>query len=163
MSNIQDYFEYILRKQDENTDNPSVQIYVNKTKDRVTFQIKNGYSLKILTPETMKVVGSIENRIPSFKNGENVPHLKITGVVLVPCNIVNHGCQQEFGSLFEISPTNHIFLKLFNLEYDPHVAKYQLLINKRKYTGQKHFNDPKAFIEYSNDMHDVHENIDNTI
>ena len=78
VSNIQDYFEYILRKQGENTDNPSVQIYVNKTKNRVTFQIKNGYSLKILTPETMKVVGSTENRIPSFKNGENAPHLKIT-------------------------------------------------------------------------------------
>ena len=71
----------------------------------------------------MKVVGSTENRIPSFKNGENVSHLKITGVALVHCNIVNNGCQQEFGSLFEISPTNHIFLKLFNLEYDPHVAK----------------------------------------
>ena len=111
----------------------------------------------------MKVVGSTENRIPSFKNGENVSHLKITGVALVHCNIVNNGCQQEFGSLFEISPTNHIFLKLFNLEYDPHVAKQQLLINKRKSTGQKDFNDPKAFIEYSNDMHDLHENIDNTI
>ena len=111
----------------------------------------------------MKVVGSTENRIPSFKNGENVSHLKITGVALVHCNIVNNGCQQEFGSLFEISPTNHIFLKLFNLEYDPHVAKQQLLINKRKSIGQKNFNDPKAFIEYSNDMHDLHENIDNTI
>ena len=46
---------------------------------------------------------------------------------------------------------------------DPYKAKYQLLINKRESTGQKHFNDPKAFAEYSNDMHDVHENIHNTI
>ena len=38
--------------------------------------------------------------------------------------------------------------------------KYQLLINKRESTGQKHFNDPKAFIEYSNDMHNVYKNID---
>ena len=175
VSNIQDYFEYILGKQGENTDNPSVQIYVNKTKNRITFKLKNGYSLKILTTETMKVVGSTENRIPSFKNGENVPHLKITEVVLVHCNIVNNDCQQEsrvsytsvpkksFGSLFEISSTNHIFLKTFNLEYDPYVAQYQLLINKRKSPGQKHFNDPKAFINYLNDMHDVHENLDNTI
>ena len=112
VSNIQDYFEYILGKQGENTDNPSVQIYVNKTKNRITFKLKNGYSLKILTTETMKVVGSTENRIPSFKNSENVPHLKITEVVLVHCNIVNNDCQQEsrvsytsvpkksFGSLF---------------------------------------------------------------
>ena len=43
---------------------------------------------------------------------------------------------------------------------DPHEAKYQFLINKRKSTGLKHFNDPKAFIEYSNDMQDVYKNID---
>ena len=43
---------------------------------------------------------------------------------------------------------------------DPYEAKYQFLINKRESTGLKHFNDPKAFIEYSNDMHDVYENID---
>ena len=41
--------------------------------------------------------------------------------------------------------------------YEP---KYQFLINKRESVGLKHFNDPKAFIEYSNDMHDVYKNID---
>ena len=79
----------------ENTDNPSVQIYVNKIENRVTFKIKNGYSLEILIPETTKLLGSTENKIPSFKNRENVPHLKITEVLLVHCNIVNNGCQQE--------------------------------------------------------------------
>ena len=43
---------------------------------------------------------------------------------------------------------------------DPHEAKYQFLINKRESTELKHFNDPKAFIEYSNDMHDVYKNIE---
>ena len=43
---------------------------------------------------------------------------------------------------------------------DPYEAKYQLLINKRESTGLKHFNDPKAFIEYSNDMQDVYKNVD---
>ena len=43
---------------------------------------------------------------------------------------------------------------------DPYEAKYQFLINKRESTGLKHFNDPKAFIEYSNDMQDVYKNID---
>ena len=50
-SDIQDYFEYILEKHGENIDEPSVEIYVNKIENRVTFKIKNGYSLEILTPE----------------------------------------------------------------------------------------------------------------
>ena len=43
---------------------------------------------------------------------------------------------------------------------DPYESKYQCLINKRKDVGINHFNDPKAFIEYSNDKHDVYKNID---
>ena len=44
---------------------------------------------------------------------------------------------------------------------DPYEDKYQYLINERESVGLKYFNDPKAFIEYSNDMHDVYKNIDN--
>ena len=127
---IQDYFEYILEKHGEDIDEPSVQIYVNKIENRVTFKIKNGYSLELLTPETMKLLGSTKNKITKDKNGENVPHLEITEVVLVHCDIVNNDYQQDsrvlymfvpnkpFGSLLEISPRNHIFLKTFNSEYD---------------------------------------------
>ena len=61
VSNIQDYFEYILKKHGENTDKPSVKIYVNKIENRVTFKIENGYSLELLTPETMKLLGSTKN------------------------------------------------------------------------------------------------------
>ena len=130
VSDIQDYFEYILKKHGENADNPSVQIYVNKIEIRVTFKIKDGYSLEPLTPETIKLLGSTENKITKGKNGENVPHLEITEVVLVHCDIVNNHYQQDsrvlytfvpnkpFGSLLEISPTNHIFLKTFNSQYD---------------------------------------------
>ena len=63
VSDIQDYFECILKKHGEDIDKPSVQIYVNKIENRVTFKIKNGYSLEVLTPETMKLLGSTENRI----------------------------------------------------------------------------------------------------
>ena len=78
----------------------------------------------------MKLLGSTENKITKNKNGENVPHLKITELVLVHCDIVNNDYQQDskvlytfvpkkpFGSLLEISPTNHIFLKTFNSEHD---------------------------------------------
>ena len=129
VSDIQDYFEYILKKHGENIDKPSVKIYVNKIENRITFKIKNGYSLELLTPETMKLLGSTKNKITKDKNGENVPHLEITEVVLVHCNIVNNDYQQDsrvlytfvpnkpFGSLLEISPTNHIFLKTFNSEF----------------------------------------------
>ena len=103
---------------------------MNKIENRTTFKIIDGYSFELLTPETMKLLRSSKNKITRGKNGENVPHLEITEVVLVHCNIVNNDYQQDsrvlytfvpnkpFGSLLEISPTNHIFLKTFNSEYD---------------------------------------------
>ena len=63
VSDIQDYFEYILKKHGEDIDKPSVQIYVNKIENRVIFKIKNGYSLELLTRETMKLLGSTKNKI----------------------------------------------------------------------------------------------------
>ena len=78
----------------------------------------------------MKLLRSTKNKITKHKNGENLPHLEITEVGLLHCDIVNNDYQQHlrplytfvqnkpFGSLFEISPTNHIFVKNFNWEYD---------------------------------------------
>ena len=63
ISDIQDYFEYILKNYNENVDNPALNIYVNKTENRITFKIKNGYYLELLTPETMKLLGSTESKI----------------------------------------------------------------------------------------------------
>ena len=74
-SNIQDYFEYILKKHGENIDNPSVKIYVNKIENRITFRLKNGHSLELLTPETMKLLRRTDNEITKDKKGEDVPHL----------------------------------------------------------------------------------------
>ena len=76
----------------------------------------------------MKVLGSTEGKITKDKNGENVPHLEVAELVQVHCNLVNIDYQQDsrilctfgpnktFGSLLEISPANHIFLKTFNSE-----------------------------------------------
>ena len=58
ISDIQDYFEYILEKHSENVDNPSIKMFVNKIENRITFKIKTGYYLELLTPETMKLLGS---------------------------------------------------------------------------------------------------------
>ena len=129
VSDIQDYLEYILKKHSENVDNPSIRIYVNKIENRITFKIKSGYYLEVLTPETMKVLGSTESKITKDKNGENVPHVEVAELVLVHCNLVKNDYQQDsrilytfvpdktFGSLLEISPANHIFLKTFNSEF----------------------------------------------
>ena len=65
VSDIQDYFEFILKKHGEDIDKPSIQIYVNKIENSVTFKIKSGY----LTPETMKLLGNTENKISKNKNG----------------------------------------------------------------------------------------------
>ena len=77
----------------------------------------------------MKLLGSTKNKLTKDKNGENVPHIEITEVVLVHCNIVNNDYQEDwrvlytfvpnklFGSVLEISLTNYIFLKTFNSEF----------------------------------------------
>ena len=64
-------------------DNPSIRVYLNKIENRITFTIKTGYYLELLTPETMKLLESTENKIVKDKNSENLTHLEITEVVLV--------------------------------------------------------------------------------
>ena len=120
----------LFKKKQKTIEEPSVQIYVNKIENRITFKIKKRYSLELLTPEKMKLLGSTQNKITKDKNGENVPHLEFTEVVLVHFDIVNNVYQQDskvlytfvpnkqFGTLLEISPTNNIFLKTFNSEYN---------------------------------------------
>ena len=129
VSDIQDYFEYILKKHSESDDNPSIRMYINRIENRITFKIKKGYYLKLLTPETMKLLGSTESKIAKEKNGENLPHSEVVELVLVHCNLVNNDYQQDsrilytfvpnetFGNLLEISPTNQGFFKTFNSEF----------------------------------------------
>ena len=104
VSDIQNYFEYTLKKHEENIENPSVKIYMNKIENRITFRIKNEYSLELLTPETMKLLGSTKNKITKDKNSENVLHLEITEVVLVHCNFVNNDYQQDSRVLYTFVP-----------------------------------------------------------
>ena len=123
VSDIQDCFEYILKKHSESVDNPSIIMYVNRIENRITFKIKNGYYLELLTLE------STESKIAKDKNGEKVPHLETVELELVHCNLVNNDYQQysiilytfvpneTFGSLLEISPTNQVFLKTLNSEF----------------------------------------------
>ena len=67
IDDIQDYFEFIIKKHETLTDNPSIQIYPNKIKKRMTFKIKNGYKLELLTPETMNLLGSSKKVVDKIK------------------------------------------------------------------------------------------------
>ena len=126
-----DHIQYQIFKiiLSENVNNPSIRIYVNKTENTITFKIKNVYYLERLTSQTMKSLGRPESKITKNKSGENVPHLEIVELVLVPSNLANNDYQQDsrilytfvpnkpLGSLLEISPANHIYLKTFNSEF----------------------------------------------
>ena len=83
---IQDYFEFIIKKHETLAENLQVQIYPNNIKNRIVFKIKTGYKLELLTPETMKLLGSAEKDVDKDKNGENVPKLQCVEVVLVHYN-----------------------------------------------------------------------------
>ena len=107
ISDILDYFEYILKKHNESVDNPSIIIYINKTENRITFKIKSGYYLELLTPETMKLLGSTESKITKDKNGENVPHLEVVELALVHCNLVNNDYQQDSRICLLLHQTRH--------------------------------------------------------
>ena len=122
-------FWVYLKKHNQKLNNPSIWIYVNKVENRITFKIKTGYYLDLLTPETMKLLWNSENKITKDRNGENVPYLEITEVALVYCNIVNNDYHQHsrvlytfvpnkpFVSLLEFWPTNFMFLKTFKSEF----------------------------------------------
>ena len=102
---------------------------MNKIENRLTLKIKTGHHLELLTHEKIKLLGSTANNLTKDKNGENVPPLEITEVILVPWNIANNDYEQDSrvlyifvrskpsGQLLEISPKNYIFLKTFNSEF----------------------------------------------
>ena len=118
-----------VKKHGEKTVNHSVKIYINETKNRITFKIKTGYYLELLTSETMNFFGSTKSKITKDETGENVPYLEITEVVPIHCNVVNNSYQKNsrvlysfvpnksFGQLLDISSKNFIFLKTFDSEF----------------------------------------------
>ena len=76
IDDMQDYFEIIIKKHEALTFNTPIKIYSNKIKNRIVFKIKNGYKLELLTPETMKLLGSTKNVVDNDENSENVPKLE---------------------------------------------------------------------------------------
>ena len=118
----------LSEKHGENSFNPLIRIYTNIIENGIMYKIKTGFYLKLWTSGSMKLLESARIKINKDNNGENLPHLKITEVVLMHWNIVNNDYQQElrvlfvfslnkpFGQFLDISPKNFIFLKTFNSE-----------------------------------------------
>ena len=69
IDDIQDYFEFIIKKHETLTANLPVEIYPNKIKNRIVFKIKTGYKLELLTLETMRLLGSTKKDVDADKNG----------------------------------------------------------------------------------------------
>ena len=93
-----------LKKHEAVADNLLIKIYVNKIQSRITFKIKTGYYLELLTPETIELLGGTKSKINKGKIGENVPHLEIIEMVLIHCNIVNNDYQQDLRVLHTFVP-----------------------------------------------------------
>ena len=101
-------FKFILiissKKHETVTYNSPIRIHVNQTQNRITFGIKAGYYLELLTTETVKLLGSTKNKLIKDENSKNVSRLEIAEIVLVNCDIVNNDYQEVQGSYI------HLFL-----------------------------------------------------
>ena len=118
---VMKYLKYktiFLMKSISNEQSP-ILIYANRILNRVTFRIKTGYKLELLTYETMRLLGDGPKNYTT-KNGENVPRLEIVNV-LVFCNLVENVLLQDSKLLFSFVP-NSRFGSLLSIT--PHVLKY---------------------------------------
>ena len=77
IEDIQDYFEFIIKKHETLTENFPAQIYPDKIKNRIVFKIKTGYALELLSLETMKLLGSTKKDVDQDKDGEDVSKLEM--------------------------------------------------------------------------------------
>ena len=110
-------------------ENPAIQIYPNKIKNRIVFKVKIDYKLELFSPETMKILRSAKKDVDKDKDGEDVPKLESVEVVLVHCNLVNNSYQKasevvftflpdkKFDQLIAISPHLLTMLKTTSAEF----------------------------------------------
>ena len=135
---IQDYFEFIIKKPQTLTKNPPVQIYVNRIKNRIVFKIKTGCKLELLTPKTMKLLGSTKKDVDKDKDGENVQKLEPAEVVLVHRNLFKNDYQHTSKVLFTFVP-NKQFVQLINIS--PHSSTMMNTVNTEFHSVEVWFTD----------------------
>ena len=117
IADIQDYFEFIIKRHETLSENLLIQICPNKLKNKIVFKIKTGYKLEKLTPETMRLLGTAKMDVNKDKDGENLPKLESVEAVLVHCNLVKNDYQHTSKVLFTFVP-NKQFGQLINIS--PH-------------------------------------------
>ena len=76
VSDIQGYFEFIIKKHEILTKIPPIHVYIDRINNGLVFKIKDGYKLELQTPETVKLFGSTKKLIDKTKNGEKDRILK---------------------------------------------------------------------------------------
>ena len=127
ISDIQDCFNYIIKKHEAIANNPPVQLYVNKIEKRTVLKIKTGCKLELLSPEWMKLLRSTKKDVDQDKDFKNVPKLESVEAVLV--HLINNNYQQaskvlitfepnkKFGQLITTVPHSLTMLNTTNTEF----------------------------------------------
>ena len=90
VSDIQDYFEYFIKKHETSTTIHHIHVYINRINHRIVLNMKDAWKLELQTPETMKLFGTTKILIDKTKNGENIPSPEVAEVFLVWCNLVDN-------------------------------------------------------------------------
>ena len=110
-------------------ENLPVQIYPNKIKNRIVLKIKTVYKLELVTPETMKLLGTTKKDVDKDENGEHLSKLESVEVALVHCNLVKNDYQhtskvlftflsnKQFGQLINISPHSLTMMNTVSTEF----------------------------------------------
>ena len=81
ISDIRDYFEYINKKHETTADNSPVQIYTNRSNNRIVSKIKTGYKSELLSPETKKLLGGTKKDVCQDKDCEDMPYVEVVIVI----------------------------------------------------------------------------------
>ena len=154
IEDIQDYFEFIIKKHETLTENPPVQIYPNKIKNRIVFKINMGYNLELLSPETTKLLGSTKKDVDQDKDGEDVPKLESVEIVLVHCSLVNNNFQQASKVLSTFVP-NKQFRQVINIA--PHLL---IMLNT---TNTNISSTEVRFTDQNNEHLEIEDNVNMTL
>ena len=117
IDDIEDYFEFIIKKYETLTENSPAKIYPDKIKNRIVFRLNSGCKLELFSLETIKLLRRTKKDCVQDKNGEDVPKIESVDVVLVHYNLVDNDYQQACKVLFTFVP-NKQFGQLINLS--PH-------------------------------------------
>ena len=104
VSDIQDYTEFIIRKQETLKIIPPIHAYINRNNNRLVFKIKGGYKLELQPSETMKLFRNTKKLTGKTKHGQKIPRIELVEVVLVHCNLVDNQYQQNSEVLNTFAP-----------------------------------------------------------